>query len=265
MTSTRAAHWLALAGALFVSLARVHDATACSCAGPRIALLGPTQIDDAPLNTRVRVEMPDPNASRVAGGGLVVRAHGGAVVPTTSRSIAPGRWLATLELTPNAPLAPATRYEVAVVDPTAHPSVTVLGTFKTGTTTDATAPRLDALGVAHAVRNPHPIGSMCQVAGPWIVLDGVAATDPGRADAKLVFGVWLGDAAGNVDANKPPTAIRRAHEGRLHLGQSSACDPYLFPLPAKGVVWLGIAALDEAGNASTMRKVKVDLDAARSP
>lgn len=252
------------AAVTLAAMAATHDAGACSCVGPQLVLVGPSQVDDAPLNTKVRVETPSGGYAG-GGGNVVLRVHGGANVATTSRTLTPGGWLATVELTPNAPLAPSTQYEVAVVDPSAHPSTTVLGAFKTGTAADTTAPRLDSVGNATVFRNPNAMGSACQVPGPWVQIDAVTAEDPGRPGARLLFGVWLGDAAGNVDPKKPPTGILSAHNHTLHLGQQSVCDPHSFPVPKAGIMWVGIAALDEAGNASAMRKVKADIGAAKTP
>lgn len=246
----------------------IRDAAACSCVGPRASVIGPDRVDDAPLNVRVRAEVPRMGERTSAPSpphDLVLRVHGGAVVETTSRVVAPGGWVMTVELAPKVPLAPATQYEVATIDPAAHPSVIVLGTFKTGTAPDTTPPRIDAMGAAVATKRPNAQGAACQVPGPWVTIGGVRAEDPGRPSAKLLFGVWVGDAAGNADTRKPPAAFVRAHEGVLQIGQSSLCDPRSFPFP-KGAasMWLVIAALDEAGNSSAPRKVKVDLAGART-
>lgn len=238
-----------------------REAGACSCGGPVVALIGPDRVDDAPLNTKVRLEMP--NLGAVAS--MVLRVHGsGKVVVTTARSFTPGGWLSFVELTPSAPLEPSTQYEVATVEPTKVPSTTVIGTFHTGTTADTTPPHLDSVGAPLAFKNINPMGSACQVAGPWINIDGVRAADPGRPDAQLVYGVWLGDAGGNIDAKRPPTALLSAIEvEHLQIGQSSVCDPRGFPIPKAAVMWLGIAAIDEAGNTSAVRRVRVDLAGAR--
>lgn len=250
---------LALGGALAVT-GVAHEASACSCVGPQLELTVPVPATDAPLLTRVRIALPDP-ARRRANGAVVLRKHGGASVATTSRTFADGRWVATLEIVPAAPLAPDTTYEIAVVEPDAHPSTTVVAGFTTGKTLDTTAPQLDALGAAAVHRNARAMSSMCQTSGPWVTIDGALAHDPSRPDANLVFGVWLGDANGVIDTKKPPTTLRTAHQGVLVIGQQSTCDPYSFPFPRGGVVWLGIAAIDESGNTSAVRRVRVDLGA----
>lgn len=241
------------------------EAGACSCIGPTISLVTPDRVDDAPLDTKVRVEVPS-HTAMASTGTLILRAHvDGTTIATTSRAISPGGSLSLVELSPSGPLAPKTQYEVAMVDPGKVPSTTVIGTFRTGATTDAAAPRLDSMGPAVAYMNPNPMGAACQVGGPWVTVDGLSAVDPGRAEAQLVYGVWLGDAAGNIDTKRAPTAIARAREGRLHVGQSSLCDPRGFPIPRAPSMWLGIAAIDEAGNKSAPRRVRVDLARARRP
>ena len=251
-----------LTGALMTT---ERDVGACSCGGPDTTLLGPDRVDDAPINTRVRVEIPTAGAGAGAGaGGVVLRVHGRAApIAATTRVIAPGGWTSFVELTPSAPLEPSTQYEVLTVDATKVPPNRVFGTFRTGRATDTTAPRIDAMGPAVAFKNANPMGSMCMVPGPWVTIEGVIVEDAGRRDAQLVFAVWLGDANGAIDTKKPPTALATAHAGRIDLGQTSLCDPHAFPFPKTGSAWLGIAAVDEAGNTSALRRLRVDLAGAR--
>jgi hypothetical protein len=243
-----------------------READACSCAPPAASLVAPDRVDDAPLNAKVRAFLPSSTVAPGPAARLVLRAHATkAAVTTTRTAFATGGWLSTVELSPAAPLEPSTQYELALLEPGAVPGATVLGTFRTGSSADTTAPRLEPLGKAVAYANKNAVGTACQITGPWITIDGVRADDPGRAGAQLLYGIWLGDAAGNVDTNRPPAELARAVDGRLHLGRTSACDPHAFPLPRTGVVWLGIAAVDEAGNTSAPRRVRVDLAAARRP
>jgi hypothetical protein len=230
----------------------LREAAACSCMGPHTEILSPDRLDDAPLNTRVRIEMPGPGVA------AVLRVHGGAEAPTTSRAISAGHYT-ILELLPKVPLAASSQYEVAMITPNAHPGTHVIATFKTGTTSDTVPPKLDKIGVAAAHRNSMYGGGSCAIPGPWVDVEGLGAEDPGRPAAQLFFGVWQGDAAGRIDATKPPATILRAHKGAIRIGAGSLCDPRHYPLPQSGVTWFGIAALDEAGNASPMKKVKVDL------
>lgn len=254
-----------------------REVGACSCMGPDTMLVAPERVDDAPLNARIRVEIPSPSltlsalsatsaaTSAAAAGGVVLRVHGrAATVATTARAIATGGSTTFVELTPSAPLEPSTQYEVATVDVTQVPPSRVFGTFHTGHSLDTTAPRIDAMGPAVAFKNTNPMGSMCMVPGPWMTIEGVIAEDPGRRDAQLVFAVWLGDASGAIDTKKPPTALATAHAGRLDFGRTSLCDPHAFPFPNSASASFGIAVMDEAGNTSAMRRMRVDLAGARS-
>jgi hypothetical protein len=261
---------LVIVSAALVSTER--EVGACSCAGPDATLVAPERVDDAPLNARIRVEIPSPSStsaalsptSAAAAGGVVLRVHGrAATVAATTRAIATGGSTSFVELTPSAPLEPSTQYEVATVDTSQVPPSRVFGTFRTGRALDNAAPRIDAMGPAIAFKNANPMGSMCMVPGPWVTIEGVVADDPGRRDAQLVYAVWLGDASGAIDTKKPPTAVATAHAGRLDLGRTSLCDPHAFPFPASGAAWLGIAVMDEAGNTSAVRRMRVDLAGAR--
>jgi len=150
---------LFLAAISIASVAR-HDARACSCVGPRLVFLSPIDSDAAPLNAHVRIEAPTTNQQTSR---FVLRAHGGATVTTTARTYA-GTSVTIIELVPSAPLPPSTRFEVATIDPTTHPPTTVIGTFKTGTASDTTAPRLDSLGRQRTRLNQHFGGGDCSTA-----------------------------------------------------------------------------------------------------
>ena len=241
-------------GAVAASALVAHDVSACSCVGPRMAMLTPVRSQAAPLNTRVRVEVPQhlPRPS------FVLRAHRGAVVPT-SVTVISGASLDTVELTPSAALARETRYEVAQIDPSAVPSTTVIGTFTTGTATDTVAPKVKSYGTAKTHMNlGHVGGGMCSIRGPWVVIEGLAVEDPGRPDAELAYAIWGPDSTGKLDTKGPPSAIYRAHEGRLFIGRTSLCDPREFPLSGPRTT-LAIAAVDEAGNRGPERRFTLDL------
>lgn len=250
----------AVAAGLLVGTALfVRDAGACSCVPPDAALLAPDRSSAAPLNAKVRIEVASYGKAPVP----VLRVHGGADVPVKTRKLGGGD-LDVLELTPVTPLAPATQYEVATVDDARHPPIHVLGTFKTGASPDTTPPRIERMGNVAATRpGSRAMSSSCGVPGPWVTVDELEASDPGRPDAQLAYAVWLGDASGKIDDTKPPTRILAGMPRALVIGRSSLCDPHDFPFPATTHAWLGIAAIDEAGNTSALRKVKVDLKAGK--
>jgi hypothetical protein len=237
--------------------ALVRDAGACSCLGPQLRLLSPDRLDDAPRNVHVRLAMP--SQPQTGGSRVVLRAHGSrAEVATTSRSRQYGM-VTHVELVPSAPLAANTQYELATIDPAAHPPETVFGTFRTGSSSDTTAPRLESTGQAAAKVNPHASGAACGIPGPWVVIEHIRANDPGRDDAQLAMAVWLGDASGRIDDTLPPTAMEKLAAGGILLGPASLCDPRSFPFPKTRTMWIGLAAIDEAGNRSATRRVRIDL------
>ncbi|WP_146646017.1 hypothetical protein [Labilithrix luteola] len=233
-------------------VANLPKAEACSCMAPREVLVGPDRVDDAPLNTRVRFEVPSG-----AKGDFVLRAYEGARVETTARTFLDGD-LTFVELTPKSPLAPFTRYEIAVVRPSEYPCTTVLGTFRTGVVADNLAPKLESVGRAVARGGAHPGGGNCSIAGPWIEVGPVKVSDPDQPNARLLLAVWMGDAAGNVDTSKPPTTILPIRGEKLTIGKSSLCDPHDVAIPRAPFVSLAVAAMDDAGNLSAPRKLRVD-------
>jgi hypothetical protein len=166
-----------------------------------------------------------------------------------------------IELVPQAPLVPATRYEVAILDPSQHPGTLVFGTFRTGAGTDNGPPVVKNGGAATAHRNVQ-LRTSCSIPGPWIDVRGVAAEDPGRPKAQILWGVWTRDAAGKFDASRPPATILTPWQDMVTIGRRSGCDPRSFPLPAAGPFTFAVAPLDEAGNAGPLKIHTVDMSAA---
>jgi hypothetical protein len=252
-----------IAAAVALALAALLDrgARACSCFGPRPALVSPGPDHPAPVTSRVRALVP---IHRAAGATVVLRPPGGApvAVATASRSMG---GVDLVELTPSAPLAPDTRYEIALHSPGQYPSTFVFGTFRTGATRDVKAPRIDAIGVAGAHANPGAMSSMCQSADTVVTLDGISVSDPDRDGAEIALGVWIADAAGRVDTKKLPVYWAVPKNGHVQLGRTSICDPRELPLPNAPAVTLGVAAIDESGNTSPVKLVRVALPPARHP
>jgi hypothetical protein len=258
---------VALEATLLVALAATMPghAHACTCVQAEAALLTPDRGGDVPANTKVRVELPRHRSNA----DVVLRVHRGAVVATKSTSF-PDHRASVVELTPLTPLAPSTRYEVVAIERDAHPPNHVFATFETSAAPalDTTPPKIVRTGsVAHA--EPFKLarpGGTCAASGPWVVVRDVVATDPGRPDAHLVYAVWLGDASGKVDGARLPTRILLADDGVLAIGSPTVCHHQGFPFsPAHRVVWLAIAAVDEAGNQSAVEKVRVEFPPHDSP
>jgi hypothetical protein len=249
---------IATLAALAIALpAHERRADACSCMGPTMAFRSPLG-DAVPRSAVVRVDVPTPPAGAAQqAGALILREHGGARVATHESSVA-GPEVTLYQIVPNDPLKVDTRYEIAVVDATKHPPTTVIGTFKTGTMIDNAPPRLDSLGAKYTHRNVHWGGGDCSIQGPWITLSGVVASDPGRADAQLAYGVWQADASGKLDTKRMPDAFVFPYQNVLTIGQSSLCDVHQFPFSGP-LVTLAVAAFDESGNASKPITFRADL------
>ena len=242
-------------------LAGAADARACSCGGPHVRYLTPDRVDDAPINTRVRFEVPIHSGP----GGTarhVLRVPGSTAEIAVAEQRFAGGGVEVVELTPRAPLSPSTQYEVAVIDPAEHPGTLVFGTFRTGTTADTTAPTFKQGGAAEAHRNVRFGGGDCSIRGPWIDVNGLEAADPSRPNAQILWGVWPRGPSGKIDPSKPPATVVQPWRGVLTIGRRSLCDPRDFPLPDAGVLTFGIAPLDEAGNAGPLKTYRVDMSAA---
>jgi len=243
---------VALIGLALATTAVDRDVRACSCVGPRLWFLSPRASDDAPRNVHVRVMVPTGTSTA----SLLLRVHGGADVPTQTKTYA-GSSVTIAELVPTATLAAQTRFEVATFEPTAHPPTTVIGTFKTGATEDTSAPRLDSLGRPRTRINARYGGGDCSIHGPWIELANVAAHDD-RGDEKLAFAVWGPDARGRLDTHRAPDTLVFPNNGRISIGQTSLCDTSRFPLSGSAVT-LAVAAVDDAGNTSRALTFRADL------
>ena len=240
---------LAVATALFVP----RDSRACSCVGPHMTFLSPVS-DAAPTSSHVRIDAPTGNLSLSK---LVLRVHDGSAVAVQARTIPVGSYVTLVELVPTSALAANTRFEVATVEPNAHPPVTVIGTFKTGSAVDTTAPKLDSLGHQGTRLNARWGGGDCSIQGPWITLSHYVAHDE-RTNAQLAFGIWAPDRGGRIDTSKPPDTIVFPRQDTLAIGQTSLCDPHSFPLSGNSVT-LAVAAIDESGNASRALRFHADL------
>lgn len=254
--------------AVLAALTHAPAAPACSCAGPELAaLIAPHRVDDAPLNTTIRVAVAargQRTADEPTDAVLELRTAAGELVPT--RAIitrTEGSWIDHVDLVPAAPLRPHESYVVSYRAPSQWPDTHVLGAFRTGTTADTTAPELAPLG-APTLPPTSANGNMqmqtsCSTSSPWVRFD-VTAHDPDRRHAVLSYAVWLGDPKGHVDVTAPPTSILRGSERSLTIGRSSSCSPQAFPWPTQGShAWLAIAAIDDAGNRSPVQKVRVPI------
>lgn len=241
-----------------------REASACSCGVGPPRLLSPVRHAPAVLNAKIRIAvathwMPKPG-DRVE----IRTVDGGSLVPVVEHRMRLGD-LDVFDLTPRAPLAKNTRYAVALVRTDQKPSTWVFGSFRTGTEVDHQPPSLAPLGKV-VTGGGGSMFSMCDTSDVYANVFSVAGSDAGRASARLLYGVWIGDPAGKIDATKPPTGLLELEEGGwLAIGNADLCNMLKFPFPARRDVVLGIAAVDEAGNKSAIRAVRVRLPRTPSP
>jgi hypothetical protein len=214
-------------------------------------LITPQRALAAPTNTHLRIEGP----TGMATGNIVLRARGGAQVPIQLvRTMVTGM-VTLVELFPSSALLPRTRFEVATIDPTAHPSTIVFGNFTTGDRDDTTPPQFDSIGHQRTRINAQWGFGDCSIHGPWVELADLVVRD--RADAQLVYGLWNPDASGTLSTQRSPDAVLIPFRGVVTIGQSSLCD---MQPPLKGpVVTFAVAAIDEAGNVSQPIRVRADV------
>jgi hypothetical protein len=234
-----------------------RDARACSCGVGPPRLLTPARHVPAALNAKVRVAIATPWYTKPTDHVELRTVEGGAVVPVTERRMLLGS-LEIVELMPRAPLSKNTRYALALVRSDQKPSTWIFGSFRTGADVDRQAPVLSPLGTVKTGGGFSGSFDMCGTYDVYANVHSVVASDPGRSDARLLYGVWVADAAGRVDASKPPPGLLELEEGNwLAIGNADLCNMLKFPFPPRRNVVLGIAAVDEAGNTSALRTVRV--------
>lgn len=237
----------------------------------------------APLNARIRVSLPEswrtttldcsgargsPTAAACRAGrmSLVLRTAPGTGakvddVVTTQRESRSGD-VATVELVPEGPLKPNTRYEVWHRDDAGVHRARVLATFETGVANDTTAPFWRGIQSARRISSQLE----CDVDGisvlAWI------PTDESTPNNQLRFGIWLADDSGRLDYGSPPllfaegvddtsARVRDPEVVRIPLGTGAKND-FVFP-KGKRFVKIGIRAFDLAGNTSPPSETTVRL------
>lgn len=247
-----AARPLAL-GALLAALGDAAPAAA-GCAVPEPALWSPASDAAAPLDARVVVSL---------GGyaGLVraveLRAVGGDVVAARQRELPGPLGQRLLELTPEAPLAAGTTYELVARRPASwHPNEWVFGAFTTGRGADASAPALRVLAARLAER-----ATGAGRARRWIELD--LATQAGADESRAaLFAVWLPDARGRLDLDAPPSVLLPREGDTLRISSPEPCGGHVVPLPElRARAEIGVAALDAAHDQSPVQRVAIDFTA----
>lgn len=238
------------------SHAAASDVT-CICV-LRPEMMSPSSEHPALVDAHVRVRM----GAKHEGGSLVLRAYRGAdvAVTTTLTTNTADDPVRLFDLRPLAPLAPSTRYEVGIRDPKRHPSLTVFATFVTASTpeTDKAAPKLDQPGKLLAFPLPATPVDSCAERPKRLVLEGLAASDPGRPEATLLVAFWRGDASGRIDETKPPVAYG-ATAPSITITDRDQCGQAPFALPPRGPLSVGWAVVDESGRRSPLQRATVIL------
>ncbi len=157
-----------------------------------------------------------------------------------------------VELMPKAVLQPQTRYEVVLAAEGRKEAV--VGEFSTGTDEDHSPPKWD--GTAKAAYFPGAkVCCNCSTGDPYAVIK--MERPAGEAAS---YAIWQTNEAGKIDAAKAPLLYLRDWSGTLSLGHQSTCSAKNLRFPEKGgALHLGVAAVDLAGNRSTVSEVTITL------
>lgn len=261
--------WLIAAVVASRSIASARCPT-CECVAEIGVLRTPDEPKDVALNARVITGyVPDPSRKER----FVLRAVGGAPVEVTAAKLHIDTY-DTLVLTPAAPLAKNTDYELVLLrDTTTLP----YAKLHTSDGADTTAPTWE--GALHAEYVPADgCATECKWRrGPRLEISAPIPSDD-RSGAELVA-IWLTSGAA-IDYGKPPTAYVRTREDEsgggfgglgspeprftIVLGGEGPCIRQTVALP-RGArrVRVGVKVMDRAGNASAPRELDARLVATK--
>ncbi|HEY3593773.1 MAG TPA: hypothetical protein VGL13_07865 [Polyangiaceae bacterium] len=237
------------------------------CAVPEPTLLLPVDGQQAPLNSRITLTL---GGRQDVYRKLALRPVGGRAISVLQSEVPGGPGTKLVQLAPDAPLAPNTRYEVVAFRPEGwHPRELIFGTFETGAQSDSSAPNI-VTASARAFEYREGPDAMRR----WVELTvrtedgdhaGTTSTPMRRSTAKM-FAIWLPNAAGRTKTSGSPD---------LHLFQDGAVVRIGVPEPCgmgnASVRWpstaaeLGVAAVDESNHRSTVVRVRVDFRHAEQP
>ncbi len=275
---------VALAAALVAVPSLLATHARAICGRPPAAYVSPEPGTPAPLNTHVRVRLPDGwrknafcppdenGAERCAPGKFdlaLVRAPGPGVsngeVPATRRdSLA--HEVATAELVPAQPLEPRTRYEVVHVDRGGANPPRTLGTFVTGDARDDTPPvwtgvtRASYSGITLPSGPRGVITLYAECTTPSVRFYGADPSDEATPFASLRFAIWMDDGHGPIDYASPPIVYERGQKSSrgfvVELGGSEVESTFT-PPKGRPRARFGVRAVDWAGNVSPPSEVVV--------
>lgn len=252
--------------ALTLASADASACPKCECVGYFTVLRHHDEPRDVALNARVITgTVPDPARKER----FVLRPTGGQPVAVTSERLHVNSY-ETMVLTPTAPLAPKTEYELVMLR---GDNVLPYSTFVTSDGTDAAAPtwtgELQAKFVAAdacSVECNDRRGARVEITAP------APADDRSGAD---LAAVWITSGAA-IDYSKPPSGyVHAAPEDdsnsiqlgppvpphvTIVLGGPGPCTEESIALPRGAKqVRVGMKVIDRAGNASEPREIQVRL------
>lgn len=244
-------------------LSGTADLGATTCSSPSTVIV-PGARAVAPLNTHVWIygyddtEDPQRFELREAPG----QKSAGQSVTTRAQRADTGDGTFVVELVPERELKAKTRFEVWAVGK----SERLVGTLRTGTSRDTTAPTWMGASKVETIRPRAPSpGSGRRVIvisdSDGLRVMGSRATDSG---GRVLYAAWKGDAGKPIDFSRPPDGwaydVDPASSIVVILGTPDVCSPKTFAVPHdKTEIQIGLAAVDLAGNRSATSEHRVKL------
>jgi hypothetical protein len=244
-------------------LSGTADLGATTCNSPPTVVVPGTRAV-APLNTHVWIygydEEQDPRhfELREAPG----EKSAGQTITTRARRADTGDGTFAVELVPERDLKAKTRFEVWAVGKSEH----LVGTLRTGTTRDTTAPSWTGATKVEPIRprgptkhNGRRVIVISEADGLRVM--GSRATDSG---GRVLYAAWKGAAGKPIDFSRPPDGwaydIDPASSIVVILGTPDVCVPKTFAVPSdERELQIGLAAVDLAGNRSATSEHRVKL------
>lgn len=243
-------------------LSGTADLGATTCNSPRTTVL-PGARAVAPLNTHVWIygwDEPD-DRQRFELREAPAAESPGATIAVTARRADTGDGTFVIELVPERDLNPKTRFEVWSVGK----SERLVGTLRTGTTRDTTAPswtgatKVEPIRPRAATKGGRKVITISDADGLGVM--GPRATDSG---GRVLYAAWRGEAGKPVDFARPPDGwaydVDPASSIVVILGTPDVCVPKTFDVPRDKIeIQIGLAAVDLAGNRGATSEHRVKL------
>ncbi len=276
-----------------LSIAAASPASAYSCSDEAIAFTLPLPNEPAPINARPVVRLPLRGAETecyfVACGEdverivvveaprprrIAVAVEEPAVVTSATSGVTK-----TFYIAPTGVLSRDTRYELRAFVRAAQGARNVLlGTFRTGSFRDDTAPVSGVLAApeVHLVPPPPPPlprGTITIVTDQlpqyetYVTLFGTRATDDRASRGALMYAVWSAPEGVAIDYAMPPLGLFRPDPlfwnptapTLFDLGAENTCSVSSFDFPEDGRLTLGVRPVDLAGNMGTLSEIPIEI------